>query len=313
MAMNVLELLTQELKNKNWSIDEKAYYIYIRSCQLFSYDPRYQFCELTLEGRMLEEKIRNRKIDLENVHNSQVICSSYSKEVFSKLVKELLNIDVEDLGSSHVKCTFYDGKRDMLADATITSDLARVKMGLSTNGYRPVTKDYIFPSELKNIAKTIHYIEEEYTDSYLEKQQKSLFDDFLKDSYPEILPKESDDFLIYRLHRVKEIFEKFQFPNFSDANFCIFYLIHKFSDVKEKKIKTVSLYQNFDEDNWEFMNVYPVCLQNDMLYFMLKQGYKGFDFYKISEEDAFQYAKQFKGIGKDKLHRSIGGVDYGRT
>ena len=44
--MDVLQLLDDELKDKNnWSLEEKARYLYIRSCQLFSYDPRHQ-CDL---------------------------------------------------------------------------------------------------------------------------------------------------------------------------------------------------------------------------------------------------------------------------
>lgn len=46
MVMNILQLLSQELNNKNWSLEEKARYLYLRSCDLFVYDPRVKFCNL---------------------------------------------------------------------------------------------------------------------------------------------------------------------------------------------------------------------------------------------------------------------------
>ena len=39
--MDVLQLLDNELKDKNnWSLEEKVRYLYIRICELFSYDSR---------------------------------------------------------------------------------------------------------------------------------------------------------------------------------------------------------------------------------------------------------------------------------
>jgi len=43
--MNIIELLSNEIAAKNWSKEEKARYLYIRCCQLFTYDPRYACCD----------------------------------------------------------------------------------------------------------------------------------------------------------------------------------------------------------------------------------------------------------------------------
>ena len=67
--------------------------IYIRSCQLFSYDERYDFCNLFDDEKQLKNKIINRTIDLEDVHDFRVICTSHSDEALSKLLKELVGID----------------------------------------------------------------------------------------------------------------------------------------------------------------------------------------------------------------------------
>ena len=96
--MNVLELLHQELKDKNLTTEEKAYYLYIRSCQLFSFDTRYAYWELLKDGHLFKRKICNREIDLENVDDFRVVCSSYTSYVYSELLKQLLDIDSMEVG-----------------------------------------------------------------------------------------------------------------------------------------------------------------------------------------------------------------------
>ena len=47
--MNVLELMSKELKTKSWTTEEKARYIFLRSCELFTYDNRYLYGDYELE------------------------------------------------------------------------------------------------------------------------------------------------------------------------------------------------------------------------------------------------------------------------
>ena len=156
--MNVIQLLDKELINKKWSTEQKARYLYLRSCQIFSYDPRYKFCDLLTNGNELKREIQNYQFDLENVTNFEITCRSYIKSVYPRLLKELLNIkEVKERGTGHKWCEFNDGKRELKADATSNSDLTRVKMGLSTYGYCTLTKDYNFSTQLREIDKSIGY------------------------------------------------------------------------------------------------------------------------------------------------------------
>ena len=102
--MDVLQLLDNELKNKSdWSLEEKARYLYIRSCELFSYDLRYKwnsFRKIYGEDK-IEKQIVNRKIDLRNVEDFRVLCTSYSRYVFYKLLEELLGLKVKICGFGH--------------------------------------------------------------------------------------------------------------------------------------------------------------------------------------------------------------------
>ena len=53
--MNVLELLDKEIKGKDWSEETKSRYLYIRSGQLFSYDPRFFYANNFLKKEILEQ------------------------------------------------------------------------------------------------------------------------------------------------------------------------------------------------------------------------------------------------------------------
>ena len=43
--MNLVETLAKEMAGKDFTLEEKARYIYIRCAQEFTYDPRYFFCD----------------------------------------------------------------------------------------------------------------------------------------------------------------------------------------------------------------------------------------------------------------------------
>ena len=67
MTVNILDLLNKELEYKNWSLEEKARYLYIRSCELFTYDERYDFIVSNIYNKMKKEELENLEIDLENL------------------------------------------------------------------------------------------------------------------------------------------------------------------------------------------------------------------------------------------------------
>ena len=65
--MNILEKLAKELQErKNFTLEQKKRYLYLRVCQLFSYDTRWHFCKYDLIGKkaaVLKDEILNNKID----------------------------------------------------------------------------------------------------------------------------------------------------------------------------------------------------------------------------------------------------------
>ncbi len=228
-----------------------------------------------------------------------------------------MNIEIEQKGKGHAWTFFDDGVRTISADATNNSDLTRVKMGLHTNySYVPVIEnidsnkdEYLeaYKRNLKKVDQKIGYIKEEYEDYYLQQLYKKM-DSSFEQYYNNIeSSKKSDNYFIYQLYTVKEQFEKYKkIKSFSDAEICISYLLlHLLDDSYITQIHEIHLFQtSYDQKNWDFINIYPVQLENDILYFMLEETKTGCDFYEITENDVKHYTKM-KGLNKNILKHFV--------
>lgn len=296
--MNVLKLLKEELKDKDWTLEEKARYIYIRSCQLFSYDERYDYYNLYFNGDIRLHELRNKLIDLENVIDNRVVCTSFSKSVLSILIEELLSIECKNRGLGHAFNLFLMGEQEIMADATISSDLTRCKMGLNTHGYRKTSKDFMFETNLKEIDKKIGYIKDEYENYYIKQKNDNLFLDFVQEN-PEYT---KDDFLIYKLATIKELFDSYKnLKNYNDCEHCISYLQEKIIGKDPRRIPSVPLFDLSYDEIWKFVEIFPFRLENEIIYYILEEIDNEYCFYEISESDAKSYAKTLRGLRKDDI------------
>lgn len=291
VTMNVLELLSKEIVRDDWTLEDKTFYLYLRSCQLFSYDPRYKFYEEVLNNKYMLNQIENNVIDLENVNNNYVICYSHS-EVISEILNKLLGVIALKKGMGHSWVEFNDGVRNIEADSTIGSDIARIKMGLISHGYNPVFKEYGFNNKLKSIATKVNYIDKDYSNHFIEEKISNIYEEFL--NYVEPNEPSTFEYNMYKLYTVKELFESFdKLVSFSDKEFCISYLLRKVFN-NNLDMHTISLFDNSDIDNWKFINIYVFDLNEDKIYFILDDNY----FYQICEYDALSYVKNLDGINK---------------
>lgn len=97
--MDVLAKLDEELRlRKDYTLEQKKRYLYLRTCQMFSYDSRYHYCTYPFLGKKAEKikkEILENRINLKEVSNFNVVCKNYSEDVYSVLLKELLDTDSE--------------------------------------------------------------------------------------------------------------------------------------------------------------------------------------------------------------------------
>ena len=278
--MNILELLNNELNNMDLTLEEKIRYIYIRTCELFSYDYKYFYLD-NYDNKDELYELRNKKYNLENINNYLVTCSTYTNEIFKPIIEKLLNIKVQSKGSDHV----WAETNNIKIDSTQSNDLTRVKMKLSTKGFNFMNKkDYNF----KKIDNKINYIDNDYKD--IKKENNNILCQY-----------SNDNILINKLYKIQELFNSYQFKYYSDANYAIYYLINKLLTLSDVyKIKTAYLYQ-INNNNWSYINLYNINLDKENIFFVLLYFNYYYYFKKISYIDFLNYIDSYNGYKESVL------------
>lgn len=198
----------------------KKRFLYLRSCQLFTYDTRLDFLRSNESKKEIQNapyllnKILTNEIDLENMTDNKVNCLSWSK-AYKKILKELLNTEVKVVNNENKD--HYWVNFGHKADATYNSDLTRVKMNLFTLGYELSTHSDKFildnesKSKIKIMDQNIKYITKNYCHlSPLIYQLQCQFQDMDIKEY---------DQLFWWMERLRETYLHFQpnLPYFEDA------------------------------------------------------------------------------------------------
>ena len=138
--MNLVELLANELRNKHLTDFEKVRYIYLRCCEIFSFDTRWHYPQF-FEDKDFKQKLIDKKFDIENIDNYLVVCHSFAKELLKPLIEELTDLEIGLEMGKHTIATLDYGPEKWELDATI-GDLTRVKAKLVTNGFTAYSSKY---------------------------------------------------------------------------------------------------------------------------------------------------------------------------
>lgn len=196
--MNLIEKINNELIDKHFNEFEKQRYIYLRACQIFSFDSRWHFAEIFDDYKLLNY-IATKKIDLEHINNDRlVICYNFSMYVLDKLLKELTNSDTKIHLGTH--CFLMSNINDVIwkLDATM-GDLAAVKIGLKTEGFK---------TENMNYRKYLEEVDTEIGYSYVERKE-----------YLDLINAES---ITERIHKIGKLLENSKSNRYySDAHFFL--------------------------------------------------------------------------------------------
>lgn len=293
--MNVLATLDEELKGKNWDKGTKARYLYLRCCELFSFDSRYNYYK---ELERFEDEIigklrlRDRKINLEDVTDFRVVCTVYSREIYRELLSKLIGIPCNIIGTGHIYPEFSEPQEvyKVKADAT-KSDLARVKMGLKTEGYKPIDCNFYdaFEKRLDQMDFEIGYKKDAYANEYLKQQAEKYIQKEMvhNDSKTDIT------ILLNRMYEVKRLFESYgSYSVYSDAKFCINHLLDLYFNSHDTD--NLSLFQFRGDFEIDFVNLISLKTDTDKAYFMLGKEQNYYSFHEIEESDAKSYKKDMR-------------------
>ncbi len=134
--MNIYEIIKNELDEKptNWKILDKLNYVYLRTLQLLSNDSRWDYSN----NKQLKNKLFDKEVNIFNLDDKRVICSSWSK-IYTDLVT----------------CLFTDGDGFDIAFTEGTSDPHMYSRVFLTNGstidYDPLTRTNDFVRAKTNL------------------------------------------------------------------------------------------------------------------------------------------------------------------
>lgn len=130
--MNLEKLILDGIKDY-WDDFTKARYIYIKLCQILSFNIPFNNV-----SDHEYNKIYRKKVNLNNLKRTEIVCSGWAY-IYKKLLKRI-GINAIIINKHHKWVEFKIGKYDIYADATIDmfNDLYRVKKGYKTANYGPI-------------------------------------------------------------------------------------------------------------------------------------------------------------------------------
>ena len=131
--MNLLALLHDELKDKHLNEIEIVRNIYLRCCEIFSFDSKLHYVYLFGKDYLKYEALE-KEFDVENIDSFLVVCRSFSKYILKPSIEEFTSINPKLIGDIHTSLLLDYGNHKWELDATF-GDLSRVKCKLRTNGF----------------------------------------------------------------------------------------------------------------------------------------------------------------------------------
>lgn len=294
--MNVLDYLDKNLKKHDWSLEEKERYLYLQSCILFSYDPRRQWL-MYQKNEKLEKEIWDRKIDLTNVTDFNVICTSWAQEVYYSLLFELLRIKADVVGNVHKYVLIQNQSGTIKANASFCNDLARVKMNLSTKQYQELDKskedNRIW---LRKQDQQIEYIQDLYFDEIIKKIKIELQEETIGLSLEEKRK-------VY-FEKITELYQSFHLTHYSDASYCVYYLLDHLLE-ESSNLQEIKLFRNHQNKPWEFVSIYPILFGNKIIYYRLAQEQDKYIVTEANNDDITKDISNLKSPNKETLRRLI--------
>ena len=281
--------------NNDFTLIEKAIYIYIKMCILLSYDEEYFALDQEGEVNLKHQNIKN----LENIaiDNNEIVCFEFNM-IYSKFLSELgidYKINGNDFGKGHQSLCFYCDKYIVNADSVtsiLDGDLVNAKINEKIEGLQCINKNNNTKNEFKYLVCKIYKIISE--EEKKRKHQVYHYNDLLN-IYRQLNQEESDfslenrmRILINKVNSLKEssvdvmgyisklkyvLFSKYELQN----NFQYSILRKNFSFLEEKSASICAVFTlNLD-------NIYNDADNN--IYFIY-YPYKGLNL--ISKEDLKQ-------------------------
>ncbi len=272
--MDILSLIENDF-DPEFTLEEKIRFLYLKSCEFFSYDSRFGLGYRDDLSYDVRESILDLNIDLRNVQTFNVVCTSWSR-LMQKLCSLFLNVkcDIKE-GPTHSFCR-VDVKDGLILDACLSNDLARCKVGLSSLGFN-YHFDGFLNADLQNLDERLGYVHDQYFEYVLGDIKKKL----------------KDENILSKICEINALFSKHHFREYGDAKYYLNYLMMiLLSNVEKKNNVKYSLY--LPSYAWIFVTVYEFLVDGFNVYYSLAKDGEYYEFKEISEDDAMYLKRNLK-------------------
>lgn len=305
--MDLLEDMFNALEGKGYDDFTKIRWIYLYVCEMFSYDTRCIYAR-----KSMKETIYNKKVDITNVEDFEVVCYTLSRILVDALTAFGYKCEIKsevEVPLSHVYVIVMHDDFILKLDPTKRHDITRVKINSTTIDFEPVLNDDLFPDQLLD------------TDKKLASQFNGLY--FGENSIANIAKialEECDSYAIkHNLSKTEKFFKKLDLlfelidsrtdlKRYDDIDFYYSYLLRIFKinkkEVIEKGVltyqdchyvKPVVLFNPNDSTTSDIINI--SCVQYESLpprFYLLKKVGESFKVREIFKDEALDLLSKYE-------------------
>lgn len=268
--MNLLELLKKEVNNLNLSNQKEiAYYLYIRTGEIFDFDARWDYGNESVADEVLE-----KELDMENITDFHLVCKSWSK-LYVNLLKEF-GISAKVVGkNNHFKVEIILDNKEYIADLTNKyEDIFRIKFGLKVLHFHLKGESFIN----EDLDNKIKYLKGIKTEEVLANLYREI--DLLDLTHNDYILKVCD--LIMNIINFPR-----KYVDFVSGKEYILYLFERFG-------LNVSTNTFCQIDRNIFVGVFRVRSYQNVYYFSYQKVNDVYVMNKISEEELIEIIDRFQ-------------------
>lgn len=181
--MNLKEILKSKLENNYQNLDTigKIVYIYKKLCEVFQYDCRWYWA---IDDQPLQIEIYERKLDIENLEDIKVVCTSFS-DIYCNIVNSLLTKEEDydislpygELSHCYSITQLMDGTTIEVDPIDGTDDFLNVKKGLPFRGLKIYTREDDGEYLLEKAMYDINYTKQNLYLKYLHLVRDELIEE----------------------------------------------------------------------------------------------------------------------------------------
>ena len=295
--MNLIEMIIDKMPANLKTDLEKAVYIYIETCKIFSFDSRFDNVPFIANFAIV-----NNHPNIKNIKDDRIVCTVWSS-IYVDLLRKI-GIDASALNTmGHEGVVINLKNYTIYADATYNSymDLSRVKHNDKIINFYPI--DTVYPYEIPCMIKSDGF--DEKLDNIYKKIGYQVVDKSLMDKLKTEL--ESIPNMIDKVDHIINSIDLTGYNTIDDAHYFR-NVVSSCLNYDYKNIKYTYLKKSEDSGDVKLLWLLSVKDQDTYGYYLFD---KLDNIRKYSKDELYEYAKLGYGIPDyDLINTNALGIEY---